>query len=56
LPLRRWSEQIADHARAVAADKKNTGVVRKGKGFDDPIESGFAFPTAVSFVGGLPHT
>ena len=56
LPLRRWCEQLADYACAIAADKKKGDTVRKGKGFDDPIESGLAFLTAVSFVGGLSHT
>ena len=56
MPLRHWSEQIADYACAIAADKRNGGTVRKGKGFDDPIESGLAFLTAVTFVGGLSHT
>jgi hypothetical protein len=56
LRLRRWSKQIAEYACTVAADKKKAGTVRKGKGFDDPIESGIAFLTAVSFVGGLAHT
>lgn len=56
LPLRRWGEQAAEYACAIAADKKDVGAVRKGKGFDDPIESGMAFLTAVSFVGGLSHT
>lgn len=55
LPLRRWSEQIADYACAIATDKRDGGTVRKGKGFDDPIESGIAFLTAVSFVGGVYH-
>jgi hypothetical protein len=56
LPLRRWSEQTAEYACSIAADKKGGDAVRKGKGFDDPIESGMAFLTAVSFVGGLSHT
>lgn len=55
LPLSHWSEQIADYACAIAGDKKSSETVRKGKGFDDPIESGLAFLTAVSFVGGVYH-
>ena len=54
--MHRWSDQIADYACKIAADKRNGGIVRKGKGFDDPIESGLAFLTAVIFVGGLSHT
>jgi hypothetical protein len=55
LPLRNWSEQIANYACDIAKDKKNSNVVRKGKGFDDPIESGIAFLTAVSFIGRAYH-
>jgi hypothetical protein len=56
LPVRRWSEQIAEYACRIATDEHNVEHVRKGKGFDDPIESGIAFLTAVSFVGGSFHT
>ena len=56
LPLRPWCEQVANYACAVAEDRKKVGLVRKGKGFDDPIESGVAFLTAVSFVCGLFHS
>ncbi len=55
LPARRWCEQIARHACSVAHDAA-TGTVRKGKGFDDPIESGIAFLTAVAFALGRFHS
>jgi hypothetical protein len=56
LPFRSWCEQVAEYACAIAADTRNSGAVRKDKGFDDPIESGLAFLTAVSFVAGFSHT
>jgi hypothetical protein len=56
LPLRRWSEQVADYACFISADNRNGRTVRKGKGFDDPVESGLAFLTTMTFVGGLSHT
>jgi hypothetical protein len=40
----------------IADDTRNSGTARKGKEFDDPIESGLAFLTAFSFVGGFSHT
>ena len=55
LPLHNWSEQVASYACDIAKDKKGDDKVRKGKGFDDPIESGIAFFTAVSFVGRAYH-
>jgi hypothetical protein len=55
LPVRRWSEQIAEYACPIATDNHDVRLVRKGKGFDDPIESGIAFLTAVSFVYELFH-
>lgn len=55
LPWYSWSQQVAEYACNTAVDERNPGSVRTGKGFDDPIESGIAFLTAVSFVGGLSH-
>lgn len=55
LPLLRSCEQVADYSCNIAADKRNAEHVRKGKGFDDPVESGLAFLTAMTFVGGMSH-
>ena len=46
LPLRRWIESIAEYSCRIAIGKTGS-MVRKGKGFDDPIESGIAFLTGV---------
>jgi hypothetical protein len=53
LPVPRWAEQIADYACGVALD--DGGTVSKGKGFDDPIESGIALLTGIAFVVGSFH-
>jgi len=53
LPIRDWNRRIAEHACRIASIPG--GLVRKGKGFDDPIESGVAFLTAASFVAGAYH-
>ena len=54
LPLRRWIESIAEYSCRIAIGRSGS-MVRKGKGFDDPIESGIAFLTGVSFVTGAYH-
>ena len=54
LPLRRWIESIAEYSCRIASGQGG-GMVRKGKGFDDPIESGIAFLTGVSFITGEYH-
>jgi hypothetical protein len=53
LPVPRWAEQIADYACGVALD--DGGTVSKGKGFDDPIESGIALLTGIAFLVGSFH-
>lgn len=53
LPAPRWAEQIADYACGVALD--DGGTVSKGKGFDDPIESGIALLTGIAFLVGNFH-
>lgn len=53
LPVARWAEQIADYACGVALDDGST--VSKGKGFDDPIESGIALLTGIAFLVGNFH-
>ena len=53
-PIKRWTEQIADHACKISS-QGNDGIVRKGKGFDDPIESGIAFLTCIAFLVGVFH-
>jgi hypothetical protein len=53
-PVRRWIEQIAEHARNIALSGGGD-LVRKGKGFDDPIESGIAFFTSVAFAANRFH-
>jgi hypothetical protein len=55
LPFRRWCDDIASFACAVATDARRIDVVRKGKGFDDPIDSGIAFLTAVTFASEAAH-
>jgi hypothetical protein len=50
-----WVEQIAEHCCAIAAVPGNPQQVEKGKGFDDPLESGLAFFTAVCFALGELH-
>ncbi len=54
MPVSQWIEQIAGYACNVACDGQ-TGVVSKGKGFDDPIESGIACLTAIAFALGEYH-
>ncbi len=54
LPIQHWIEQIAAHARGVALHRQGDAVT-KGKGFDDPIESGIAFLTGVAFALGRFH-
>lgn len=44
-----WVQQIATHAVSNSLDAKATKV-RKGKGFDDPIDSGMAFFTSIAFA------
>jgi len=54
LPVQRWIEQIADHACDVSL-KRGDSIVSKGKGFDDPIESGIALLTGIAFLIGVYH-
>jgi hypothetical protein len=54
LPVQRWIEQIADHACDIGSSG-NDSVVSKGKGFDDPVESGISLLTTVAFVVGDYH-
>jgi hypothetical protein len=53
LPTARWAEPIADFACSVA--RESGGTVSKGKGFDDPIESGIALLTGIAFLVGNFH-
>jgi len=55
LPLRRWKDSIAEYACRIASVQGGS-MVRKGKGFDDPIESGIAFLTGASFIVGAYHS
>jgi hypothetical protein len=50
-----WVEQVAEHSCAIAASSRESGQVDKGKGYDDPIESGLAFFTALVFTVGQYH-
>jgi hypothetical protein len=54
LPVRRWIENIAEYSCRIASDPSGS-TVRKGKGFDDPIESGIALLTGVLFLTGVYH-
>lgn len=54
LPVSRWIGQIADYACDVSM-QEDDGQVSKGKGFDDPIESGIALLTGVAFLVGIFH-
>ena len=45
--LRSWIDSIVDFACTMAG--RSDGMVRKSKGFDDPVDSGIAFLTAVCF-------
>lgn len=54
LPLEAWIWSIVEYACRIAT-VQGGNIVSKGKGFDDPIESGIAFLTGVSFVTGAYH-
>jgi hypothetical protein len=55
LPLSNWVSQLATHACQTSLTRGMTTHVTKGKAFDDPIESGLSFLTAVSFALGCHH-
>ena len=48
-------EQIARHAGMISTSRRRPSHVDKGKGYDDPIESGIAFFTALLFIQGEHH-
>ena len=50
-----WIEQIARHAGTISTSRRQPSQVDKGKGYDDPIESGIAFLTALMFIQGEHH-
>ena len=50
-----WIEQIARHAGTISTSRGRPSQVDKGKGYDDPIESGIAFLTALMFIQGEHH-
>ena len=49
-----WIEAIAANACAVSNSRQD-GIIAKDKGFDDPIDSGIAFLTAVAYSVGRFH-
>lgn len=55
LPISAWIRQLATHACFPPPARGEVTHVRKGKAFDDPIDSGLAFLTAVSFALGCHH-
>lgn len=44
-----WADRIAEHSCAISA-KRDATMVDRGKGYDDPLESGIAFYCAVMFA------
>jgi len=53
--FRPGSRHVARHACTISASRRQPGQVDKGKGYDDPIESGIAFLTALMFIRGEHH-
>ncbi len=49
-----WISQLAGHA-VTCSRHKETALVHKGKGFDDPIDSGIAALTCVAYALGHHH-
>ena len=45
-----WAKQIAEHCCEIASVPADSDRIIKDKGFDDPLESGIAFLTAVCFT------
>jgi hypothetical protein len=55
LPVSSWIRQLATYACFTSPAKGEPTHVRKSKAFDDPIESGLSFLTAVTFAFGCHH-